>query len=363
MQWLCVLYLLLLLLVATLGKPSYPLWNNTLPRQRGKERQVNSYLFPKATSGDDSVEFIRDIMEVIHAKQHPPKEECKSRRLMIVQMSSTSFEGTGSILKQAMIAMAVAMHSNRTLVWGLGLPFMFEHSKELWAGPTRKKLKIMDKDLDCATNADPTGGPYGCFFQPLSTCTVNDISPEELLAFSHNSANETARVLMAEIRKGISLYHPPFGLFDYIWANQNSSRKYPFAGKEGYLWSSAVAAYIFRLKDSLLVDFQKLGNTLFDGGNTWGLHVRHGDLKSLADVYTYKQVYDFNDYFRAAKKLTLELKVSPSQLFVSTDSTKANQVDQLFSRYLEIDAKGLDDTEDEYEEEVSFFNLEIYDFT
>jgi hypothetical protein len=313
-------------------KTSFPLWDGTLT----KNRTVNSYLLnDKALDNNKGVTFIKDIMEVIHARQHPPKEECKNRRFMVLQMSSTSFEGTGSVLKQVMIGLAIAMHSNRTLIWGVGHPFMFEHTKELWAGEDYDNLKINNDYLDCSQH-DHAGGPFGCFLQPISTCSLADASPSELISFSHNAYNESARLTMGEIRKGVALYHPPFGLFDYIWSQTKHvhGNKYDFKGREPHLWASAIAAYVFRLKPNVFEIFQKRSDALFKGLDTiWGMHVRHGDLKALSNVYSYKEVFEFDDFFTAARQLSHVQKVTPDALFVATDSVKADEVPVMFKDF------------------------------
>eukprot|EP01031_Cornospumella_fuschlensis_P033858 gene33858-40962_t len=83
-------------------------------------------------------------------------------------MASTSFEGIGSLLKQVQFTVAVAMHSDRTAIWGFGFPFMFEHSKDMWDGVNRDDVVINGESLNC-TQEDPLAGAFGCFFEPLST--------------------------------------------------------------------------------------------------------------------------------------------------------------------------------------------------
>jgi hypothetical protein len=45
-------------------------------------------------------------MKTIHTIQHPPTEECSTRRLLVLNMKSNTFEGSGSLIKQFMIALA-----------------------------------------------------------------------------------------------------------------------------------------------------------------------------------------------------------------------------------------------------------------
>lgn len=324
------------------------------------ENVVESYLLESQTdSNQEYKKLIRDVMEVIHAKQHPSPENCKSKRLLAVQMSSTSFEGTGSILKQVMISLAVAMHSNRTLIWGLGHPFLFEHTKELWSSRGNDKLKINDDILNCS-KADSASGPFGCFFLPLSTCTLNDVSPLELLDLSHNPYNESARVMLSEIRKGVALYHPPFGLFDYIMSNRGSSYSFnrkSLGDKEAHVFAAAVAAYAFRLKPELVKVFKDRHAFMFEDkvDPVWTMHVRHGDLRALSDVYLYRPTFEFEHYFERARQLSHKLKETPGKLFVATDSMEADEIPSRFDSFFKGESKysvsGGADDDDEYEEE------------
>lgn len=315
-----------------------------------EKRQAKSYLFVEAHPQDITSNFIQDIVDVIHARQNPSKSKCLSKRLLILQMTSNSFEGTGSLLKQMMLATAIAMHSNRTLIWGLGLPFIFEHTKEIWNGQRDlSKITVCNETIDCR-QGDPSGGPLGCFLEPISTCSLGDATPAELISFSENAYNHTARLALAEMYKGISLYHPPMGLFDYIWFK----RKYPASfmakimEKQSYIWSAAVAAYVFRIKSGLLTSLTKKFSHMFPEPTslrldsverrkkeiTWGMHVRHGDLKAMANVYSYKEVFEFDDYFAAGLKVSHVMKQRPDRIFVSTDSIEADDVQKKFQNFM-----------------------------
>lgn len=329
-------------------RSSYPLWDNLNIK---KELRSEAYVFklnedkkPTFAKGkkteekgkDYSLEFIQDIYDIIYAKQNPSKEQCRSQRFSVLQMSATSFEGTGSLLKQVMISTAIALHSNRTLIWGLGLPFPFEVTRELWNGPGNDDILINEEHLNCSQH-DITFGPLGCFFQPISTCTLEDAGPMEVIEFSHNPYNDSARLSMSEMRRGVAMYHPPLGLMDYIW----SKGKYPDSVKteliqnQAYLWSAAVAAYVFRVKPALIASFERRYNHLFENTNSvWGMHIRHGDLKALANIYSYKEIFDFDDYFGAVLKLSHKQKFTPEKLFIATDSTEADQIQKIYEKFM-----------------------------
>jgi hypothetical protein len=214
-------------------------------------------------------------------------------------------------------------------------------------GKQKKRLKVNDKVLDCSQE-DPSAGPYGCFFQPISTCSLADATPDEILSFSSNSFNESARLMLGEIRKGVSAYHPPFGLFDYIWSIRKSFYRsnYEFGGFESSLWASAIAAYTFRLKPSLVDSFAPLKHKIFDNEEAvWGMHVRHGDLRALSNVYSYKEIFEFEEFFAAAQQLSHRRKETPSKLFVATDSAKAEKIPVLFDRFSVAQEKDAKKTE------------------
>ena len=348
--WTKIIFCLSVLFYFTLGakkRTSYPLWEHLELKQ---EHRSQSFLFSlserdrkpsketKKTKGekDYSQEFIQDIYDIIHARQNPTREDCKRQRLLAIQMSATSFEGTGSLLKQIMISTAIAVHSNCTLVWGLGLPFPFEVTRELWNGRANDDIVINNEHLNCSQH-DITFGPLGCFFEPISTCSLEDAGPAEIIEFSHNPYNDSARITMAEMRKGVAMYHPPMGLLDFIW----SKGKYPDSAKtqliqhQAYLWSAAVTAYVFRIKPSLIQSFQQRFDPLFDGTDLmWGLHIRHGDLKALSNVYSYKEIFDFEDYFDAAIKMSQKQKFTPKKIFIATDSIEADNIDKLYEKYI-----------------------------
>jgi hypothetical protein len=348
-------------------RDNFPLWDNLEIRKENRQQayilnlkevqaQQEAKIAKDKKDKDYSLEFIKDIYDIIHARQNPSREECKRRRFSAIQMSATSFEGTGSLLKQVMISTAIAMHSNRTLVWGLGLPFPFEVTKELWAGPDNEDILINNEHLNCSQH-DITFGPLGCFFEPVSTCSLEDAGPAEVIEFSHNPYNDSARITMAEMRKGIAMYHPPMGLLDYIW----SKGKYPdhakseLIGKQAYLWASAVGAYVFRIKPSLIESFERRFNHMFDpvtsavadsssassysrivapsSADVWGVHIRHGDLRALSNIYSYKEIFDFDDYFEGLVKMTSKNHYTPDKVFIATDSLEADNIEKLFVKF------------------------------
>jgi hypothetical protein len=106
-----------------------------------------SFLLTNATSPD--VAWVQKILAKLHEQQHPPKETCRHRRLLVTQFEKV-FEGLGSIMKIVLLQLAEAAHANRTLVWGLDLPYLFEHSRTEWftsssmaPGKPRRAVKVI----------------------------------------------------------------------------------------------------------------------------------------------------------------------------------------------------------------------------
>lgn len=328
-------------IVAVAESPSKEinLWKGAL----NENTDVKSYLFENRISNAPEAEVVHDLMKIIHSKQYLDKQSCKTSRLMVISMKSSSFEGTGSLLKQVLIALASAIHSNRTLIWGIGLPFTFEHTREIWQGSAGRQVTVGDNTLDCITASDVNAGPYGCFFQKLSTCTIGDISHSELIEFSNNGYDDNSRIRFAEVsRTGVALYRPPTGLFDYLWSqrkNAYKSRKL-FERKQGHMWSAAVAAYVFRVKPDVVQQYLKRNDRAFQSNDTiWGLHVRHGDLAALPEVYGHKNVYQFEEYFAAARELARSQKTIPKHLFIATDSVKADSAPAMFQKFLRSESQ------------------------
>ena len=297
-------------------------------------------------------------MLALHAQQHPSAASCTTRRLLLTQFDAKSFEGIGSLLKQVMLGLAEAAYANRTLVWGLDMGYMFERSREVWQGQDGGGGSVPAGDLlvDCSGWRGAGGGPYACFFRPLSSCSLLNVSGPELAALGRAGHDDAARVRVQESRRGPVAYVPPPGRFRPAALPAASS---PAArgmggggrgnGMVGEAWASArrawaasLAAYTFRLKPDVLATFRarrdalglapggglhrrprKGGNAAGGGseagdtatpsssgggsggvgggggGSLWAMHVRHGDVSVLEDVYGNRRVFPFRAYFDA----------------------------------------------------------------
>ena len=146
-----------------ISKDEIALRSPALPHGNDKRKKVDekdNTVYPH----DITDKHIRELIRAIHKQQYPPKKSCKSKRLLVTQFSAKSFEGIGSILKIIMMGMAEAAYSNRTLIWGLDLPFMFEHTRDVWhAGGDEDmmdNIRLKDYDIDCSDWIGHGGGPY-----------------------------------------------------------------------------------------------------------------------------------------------------------------------------------------------------------
>lgn len=257
----------------------------------------------------DGATAVGDILRALHAQQHPPRASCGSRRLLVTQFAPTSFEGIGSLLKQVVLGLAEAAYANRTLVWGLDLSYMFERSRAVWRDDgARGPVPVAGAALDCS-GWTRGGGPYECFFAPLSSCSLLDASPADVEQLATDGYNDAARMRIQESRRGPAAYAPPRGRF-------------PAASGRPHLWPAALAAYAFRLKPAL--------RALFDGRRpgapwaapVWALHVRHGDVSALEDIYGNRRVFGFDAFFAAAAALADASPPGvppPATLFVASD--------------------------------------------
>ena len=170
----------------------------------------------------NKIRSIKDISQyvqsLIYHQQNPiSKFECTQTRLLVIDTINTKFEGIGTIMKKVIVGLAEAFHSNRTLVWGIELAYILDKTREEWDSVSNSRIRIGEGDsyLNCSTGND--GGPFDCFFQPMSLCSISDVSQKELLDLSINAFNTSSRIKLAEpYRTDISLYMPPKGLFGHI---------------------------------------------------------------------------------------------------------------------------------------------------
>ena len=258
----------------------------------------------------------------------------------------------GSILKLVLLGLAEAAHENRTLVWGLDLPFMFENSREEWFdNRTTTGQRVVDikgiHEFDCGDYDYYDGsGPYSCFFQALSTCTIDDVSFTELSQMGPVGFDDSRRVRIQEERRApAAAYH--FPLYNPAFSQLFADYPYPVRNLR-HKWAAALGAYVFRPKPDVLALLESRRKAVWPvhlGGDSrephcdqycsatnnhqdhinnttqrynnhsssrqppvvWGVHVRHGDLKALRDVYGNRQVYEFHEYLQAVGQRAIDL--------------------------------------------------------
>lgn len=202
---------------------------------------------------------VRLLLRMLHAQQHPPKPLCATTRLLVVQFAHESFEGLGSILKLVALGLAQAAFSNRTLVWGLDLSPILEYTRAEWEGgyPT-----VHGQRLRC--DAGGGGGAMNCFFAPLSSCSLADVTWEELRGLGVAGFDDSARVRLLEARRSVAAYHLPAGVL-------RRGSRWP-----RHLWAGALALYAFRLQPGLVTAFEARRRALGWAADTACVHVRHG---------------------------------------------------------------------------------------
>ena len=57
----------------------------------------------------------------------------------------------------------------------------------------------------------------------------------------------------------------------------------------------------------------------------WGIHVRHGDAKSMSDVYGNRRWFPFSDYFDAAAALAAQVDNPPTAIYITSDSLETQE--------------------------------------
>lgn len=144
-----------------------------------------------------------------------------------------------------------------------------------------------------------------------------------------------------EARRGVSMYMPPHDLpeFKHVF-DQNIS--FP-----RHKWAAALGAYSYRLKPSLYKQLEQRRLELWPesvGGTgrssalrcnsncdakdergaeervVWGLHVRHGDVLSLKDVYGNRRPFEFKEYFNIALDRARQYGAVPDAVYVTSDN-------------------------------------------
>jgi hypothetical protein len=138
--------------------------------------------------------------------------------------------------------------------------------------------------------------------------------------------------------RSMAIYYPPAGMVDHILntypVKLRNSLKPLLKTYSGHLFASAVMSYVFRLKPDILQQFSKKYSSRYNADEpVWGLHVRHGDVKSFHHFIRQKRIFSFESYFTVARDLSHMLNATPARIFVSTDSVRANEIPDLFDNF------------------------------
>lgn len=195
---------------------------------------------------------VRTLLRMLALQQHPPKHSCSSSRLLVLQFPS-SLEGLGSVIHTIVVALAEAMYSNRTVVWGLELTPLLERPRALWQAPCSRGEAagcpaVHGLPLRCDWGGG--GGAYNCLFEPLSTCSLADATWEELreAGDSIRGVDDGGRVRIMSRSRSPVAYAFPRGVFE---PNNRS------AAPIRHLWAAALGAYAFRLQPSVAAAFEQ----------------------------------------------------------------------------------------------------------
>ncbi len=243
-----------------------------------------------------------------------------------------------SLLKHIIYTLAHALHSNRTLIFAARMPYLFERTQSVWL--QSGVFQQSNMSLECNSREQLFSGPYSCMFQPLSSCTLADATPQEIVTFSHDAFNPQSRLLLTNfeqtVRNSISLNMPPRGMLRTVAAALGVPVPRIRAGG-AQMFVAACTAYVFRLKPDVVRQFQPRMSRLFAdsrAGTKWGIHVRHGDVKVRRKTHGHKMVFDFESYFGAARDFSHLVQTVPSTVYVATDSTDIGQVPQRWLHFL-----------------------------
>lgn len=200
-----------------------------------------------------------------------------------------------------------AAWSNRTLIWGADLTPLFDLSRPAWeASRGANRTVVHGVPLSC--DASRGGGAYNCFFgecclcrrrrrstpggplrrptaEPLSSCSLADVTWEELRGLGESGFDDTARVKIAEARRGVTAYEPPPGVLP------------PSTVLPRHKWTAAIAAYVFRVKPELHAAFERSHRALdwpADSSRVACAQIRHGDILANPDVYFNRRTFPFS---------------------------------------------------------------------
>jgi glycosyltransferase involved in cell wall biosynthesis len=297
---------------------------------------------------------VRALLAAYAARQAPPKSACRSTRLLVTHLDDEHFEGLGSVLGEVLGALGEAAHSNRTLVWGLGLPYMLDRTRDEWAAPlgSRGAGRVWwprGEPLDCSSWEGSGGGAWACFFRALSTCSLEDASVDELVALGADPYNNSARLKLMEHRRGVAAFTVPAAAAAPDFAAAAAGARSP-----RHAMAAATAGYLFRLAPRVAAAVEARRADLWGGragvacprgappapanrsGPVWAMHVRRGDVARNAAVYGNRRLFSFDamlaEAARAAHAAVAAGRPAPAAIYVASDGAAAEWVEDVCAR-------------------------------
>jgi glycosyltransferase involved in cell wall biosynthesis len=279
----------------------------------------------------------------------------------VTHLDDEHFEGLGSVVGEVAGALGEAMHSNRTLVWGVGLPYMLDRTRDEWVSPRGSEgagsvwfSSTNNTHLDCSGWEGMGGGAWACFFASISSCSLEDATFDELVALGENPYNNSARLKFQEHRRGVSLYTVPSEAAAPDLRAAALAAAHPrhtmAAGLIGYLLrlvprvADAVEARRAALWGGRIgvscpprgFPGSTAGNSSEDTSRVWGMHVRRGDVARNEDVYKNRQLFSFENMYEALRKkahaVAKQGGATPVAVYVASDGGASEWIQDLCKR-------------------------------
>ena len=211
------------------------------------EQGLPADLFRNLTWLDTARLSRRSQIQAAHEQIHRELDDmqrpadCAAARVLLIDFSG---DGLGSILVALTSALAEAYYSNRTLV----------------VGPTQ--LPYAPPVRECGNHS------LGCFFEPISKCSVSDISIAAWMEYESGSGfDDSSQVKQHNEARGNAAFLAP----------PNRLRHSPEAGQ---VWASGILSWVFRLQPELALLMRESEASL--RVCQWprplvGMHVRQAD--------------------------------------------------------------------------------------
>ncbi|KAJ1477743.1 hypothetical protein T484DRAFT_3000937 [Baffinella frigidus] len=161
------------------------------------------------------------------AQQFPPRDSCSGARLLLFRFVNPELSGHGSMFGHVSVALSAAFLSGRTLVIDHASPWPFS-------------------DSCSSTGGGCEGGFFPTYFQPLSSCSVSDISPAEPTPPLADNLEQEERVVVVEDDTALPFFRSLVPAQGWLGADPpESADQVPVAGAL-LRWIAALASLALR---------------------------------------------------------------------------------------------------------------------